>query len=104
MALFDDGTAEPDTEAVYRPVALDLHTVAEARDRILRILGETPYGAPFERLLPAPSDAAASDSDRALRRRSAWSSTLMAALELARRGTVVVHQEGDFQAVHVTRT
>jgi segregation and condensation protein A len=104
MAQFDDGMAAPDTEAVYRPVALDLHTVAAARDRILRILGETSDGAHFERLLPAPSDTADSGSRQALRRRSAWSSTLMASLELARQGAVAMRQEGDFQAIHVART
>ena len=31
LALFDDGTADPDTVGVYRSVRADLHTVAEAR-------------------------------------------------------------------------
>jgi segregation and condensation protein A len=104
LALFDDETDAPDTAAVYRPVPLDLHTVADARERILRLLGENPDGAPFERLLPAPSETADSGLRRTPRRRSAWSSTLMAGLELVRQGAVVTIQEADFQAIHVALT
>jgi segregation and condensation protein A len=41
MALFDD-TPAPDTATVYQPRPLELYTVAEARDRILRLLEQVP--------------------------------------------------------------
>jgi segregation and condensation protein A len=40
LSLFEDDAEPLDTVARYRPVWTDLYTVAEARDRILRILGE----------------------------------------------------------------
>ena len=51
LALFDDEPA-PDTADVYRPRWFDLYTVAEARERILRLLAETPEGVLLARLLP----------------------------------------------------
>ena len=102
LALFDDAAA-PDTATVYRPIPLDLYPVAEARTRILRLLGEMPDGAALDRLLP-DRDALSERAPRApLRRRSAWSSTFVASLELARQGDVVLGQGGDFQPIHVTR-
>ena len=103
LALFDDDAAEPDTATVYRPVPLDLYAVADARDRILRRLAETPDGATLDRLLPDPDAMAEPTPRSALRRRSAWSSTFVASLELARQGDVVLGQGGDFQSIHVTR-
>ena len=44
LALFDD-EEPPDTATAYRPAPLRLHTVAEARARILRRLKEQPDGA-----------------------------------------------------------
>jgi chromatin segregation and condensation protein Rec8/ScpA/Scc1 (kleisin family) len=38
-----------------------------------------------------------------VRQRSAWSSTFIASLELARQGEVVLGQEQDFQPIHVAR-
>ena len=95
LALFDDDAAEPDTATVYRPVPLDLYAVADARDRILRRLAETPDGATLDRLLPDPDAMAEPTPRSALRRRSAWSSTFVASLELARQGDVVLGQGGD---------
>jgi hypothetical protein len=51
MALFDD-EAEPDTATVYRPVHFDLYTVADARDRFLRLLAEAPRWEELDRFLP----------------------------------------------------
>jgi segregation and condensation protein A len=102
LALFDDETAA-DTANIYRPRPFELYQVAEARDRIMRILAEAPEGAPFERFLPAPPEIADSQSHRALRRRSAWSSTLIAGLELAKQGDVVLGQGEDFEAIHAPR-
>ena len=58
LALFDDDAEGLDTTAVYLPPWRDLHTVANARERILRLLAETPEGAPLASFLPsaAPPD------------------------------------------------
>ena len=104
LALFDDDPAGPNTATVYRPTYLDLFAVADARDRILRRLAETPGKASLEQLLPATSDhAEPHEPRRALRRRSAWSSTLVASLELAKRGDVALAQGEDFQTILVAR-
>src|SRR6476646_4538109 len=87
LALFDDGIADPDTTGVHRPVRVDLHTVAEAQDRILRRLAAAPNGATLNQLLPTPPDGAEDKERRALLWRSAWASTFSASLELARDGT-----------------
>ncbi|MEJ1976605.1 MAG: segregation/condensation protein A [Acetobacteraceae bacterium] len=51
LALFDDDEA-PDTTTLYRPLWLDLHATPEARERILRLLAETPGGGRLDRFLP----------------------------------------------------
>ncbi len=102
LALFDDA-AEPETTSVYRPVSFDLYPVAEARERILRLLEDMPEGAPFENLLPEAERKTVPASRAALRRRSAWSSTFVASLELARQGEVVLGQGADDQPIHVRR-
>ena len=56
---------------------------------------------PLERLLPEKLDDADGELRLALRHRSAWSSTFVASLELARQGNVMLGQEGAFQTIHV---
>jgi chromatin segregation and condensation protein Rec8/ScpA/Scc1 (kleisin family) len=85
-----------------RQLPLDLHTVAEARDRILQRLATASDGATLDQLLPAPPDKSEDEERRALRWRSAWVSTFSASLELAKQGEVVVEQEKGFQPIHVT--
>ena len=103
LELFEDGAAVS-TAAVYRPPALDLHTVRDARERIRRLLARHPEGRPLGRLLP-PEEAApvedAPPSRGALRRRSAWSSTFAAGLEMAKQGEVMLEQESGFAPIHV---
>jgi hypothetical protein len=65
LALLDD-EAPPDTATAYRPAPLALHTVAQARERILRRLSEQPDGAPLAELLPVESPDADDASRRAL--------------------------------------
>ena len=101
LALFDDGAAA-DTATVYRPVQVELYAVAEARDRILRFLTETPDGAPLERLLPEVEELSEQAPRSALRRRSAWSSTFVASLELAKQGEVALDQKTAFTSIHVS--
>jgi len=104
LALFDDGEPAPETTTVYRPRQFALYPVGEARARILRRLAEAPGEVAFEKLLPDAPDLAEGESLPALQRRSAWSSTFAASLELAKQGDVMTIQEEDFQAIRVART
>ena len=77
----------------------------DARARILRLLAEAPDGASLERLLPGRPSRPTIRSRRALRRRSAWASTFVAGLELAKQGDVVVRQRDPaFTPIQVTLT
>jgi segregation and condensation protein A len=101
LALFDDGPV-PDTTDLYRPRPLNLHDVAEARQRIRRRLAEMPAGGRFEQFLPDVPEPTGDEPGQALRRRSAWSSTFAASLELARLGDVALAQEGAWTPIEVT--
>jgi segregation and condensation protein A len=100
MALFED-TEAPDAAPVYRPpLHLELYVAVEAQARILHRLADAPDGHRLDALLP-PEAAGAPRS--ILRQRSAWSSTLIASLELAKQGEVVLRQDAAFQPIHVAR-
>ncbi len=99
LALFDDAAGGADTAPVYRPRWLELYSVPEARDRILRLLREMPDGAPLGGFLPE----AATKADTELRRHSAWSSTFAASLELGKQGDVALAQDGLFMPIQVSR-
>jgi segregation and condensation protein A len=99
MALFDDAAEGADTASVYRPRWLELHSVPEARGRILRRLEEAPGGAPLGAFLPE----GATEADTELRRRSAWSSTFAASLELGKQGDVALTQDDLFTPIQVSR-
>jgi segregation and condensation protein A len=101
LALFDDGEPAPVPTTVYRPPHHALHAVGEARDRILRRLADASGEVAFDQLLPDAPEPAEGDPLDALRRRSAWSSTFAASLELAKQGDVVVAQAGPFQPIHL---
>jgi segregation and condensation protein A len=101
LALFDGDRTAVDTTAVYTPPWFDLHSVAAARTRILQHLAGTPDGVPLARLLPPALPREESPARTTLHRRSAWSSTLLASLELTRLGSVVLHQPDPFTEIHV---
>jgi segregation and condensation protein A len=104
LVLFDDDSTGPETTTVYRPHHLDLFAVADARDRILRRLAAASGELSLEQLLPEAFDQAGPHAPRQiLRRRSAWSSTLVASLELAKQGDVALDQSEDFRTVFVDR-
>jgi segregation and condensation protein A len=103
LVLFDD-PEQPETRPLYRPRPVELYAVAEARDRIRQRLAETPDGAPLDRFLPDPPETAENGALAKLRRRSAWSSTLIASLELAKQGEVKLGQGEDFEPIHVAPT
>jgi segregation and condensation protein A len=104
LALFDDTPKPATTASAYRPPWLDLYSVVEARERILRALAEASEPTPMQRLLPPADTAGEGRADSPLRRRSGWASTLIACLELARQGEVVAAQEGDFAPILVKRS
>jgi len=101
MALFDDGARDVDTGIVYHPPGQDLHGLLDARQRILALLDTLPDGASLERFLPDPDEAHDNPARAVLRRRSAWASTLLAGLELARHGDVAMTQEAAFAPIHM---
>jgi segregation and condensation protein A len=104
LSLFEDDADPLETVARYRPAWTDLYSVTEARDRILRILGEGGDGEALEHFLPQQA-APAANGDRPedpLRLFSAWASTFSASLELARLGDVALAQEEAFASIHVS--
>lgn len=98
MALFDADLPAAETAARYRPVWLDLHGVPDARERIRRLMAGRPEGAALSWLLPAPEPDAVPSR---LKQRSAWTSTFVASLELAKQGNVELTQEHLFAPIHV---
>jgi segregation and condensation protein A len=100
LALFDDEAA-PETATSYRPRPFEPYPVAEARDRIRRRLGKAPDGAPLEQFLPDRPEMAETVAWTTMRLRSGWASTLIAGLELAKMGEVMLGQGGAFDPIHV---
>lgn len=96
LALFDDDPA-PDTASVYCLLLTELFDVVSARERILLLLAAVPDGAPLDQLLPVVGTEDEIPARVALLQRSAWSNTLLAGLELAKQGDVVLAQQGDFR-------
>ena len=101
LALFDDDMVLRETTPLYRPQYLDLYAVTEARDCILQRLADVPEGLSLDRLLPKMLDDTSRDARQILRHRSAWSSTFVASLELAKQGDVVLEQPAFLDPVHV---
>ena len=101
MALFDDPPSDPDDAPRYRPHPLDLYSVRDARRRIMHLLAAGPDGRTLDRLLPEPTGGAGGGTDTALRRRSAWASTFVTSLDLAKAGQVRLAQDEAFGMVHV---
>jgi segregation and condensation protein A len=98
LALFDDDLPLEDTIPRYATLWLDLYSIPDARSRILRLLADLPDGQAFERLLPSAPDRQVSH----LRARSAWTSTFVATLELAKQGEVTLEQDGGFTPIRVS--
>jgi segregation and condensation protein A len=105
LSLFEDDAEQLDTVVRYRPVWTDLYSVAEARDRILRILGEDGDGETLGHFLPEHLSIADAGEppEVSVRLYSAWASTFSASLELAKQGDAALAQEEAFASVHVRR-
>jgi segregation and condensation protein A len=105
LALFEDDAEQPDTVARYRPAWTDLYPVAEARERILRILGEGGDGGTLGHFLPEHLSVADPGElpGASLRTYSAWASTFSASLELAKQGDAALAQEEAFQPIYLGR-
>lgn len=103
MALFDAPGAEVATATWYRPRDLAPYSVAQAKARILRRLAAAGAAQTLDRLLPQDAEGHASQSLRLVerRRRSAWSSTFIASLELTKQGDVTLTQDGFLMPVLV---
>ena len=103
IALFDGDWSKTAIElpAVYAPRAPDLYTVEEARDRIRHVMqcAIPPVLVLLADLLPPQEHnrrlVAQEPPPAQTRHRSAWTSTLMACLELTKQGELVVEQLED---------
>jgi segregation and condensation protein A len=88
----------PEEALVYRQVVPDLWRVSDALARIRSTLAEHPEGGDLTQFLPG---LAADASNRVLRARAAVASTLLAGLELARDGALVIDQGVAFGPVRL---
>ncbi|WP_286839983.1 ScpA family protein [Acidiphilium sp. 34-64-41] len=103
LEQFDDPADAVDTRPIYRLPALDLYDIPEARDRIMRLLAESGEALSLDQLLPDPNQQTAPpETQTRLRRRSAWSSTFVASLELAKQGDVALAQAENFDPIIVS--
>jgi segregation and condensation protein A len=86
--------------AALQPRPPPLWTASNALAQLARLQDVLPDGSPLEAYLPAISPDA---PRRALRQRAALASTLIAALERARDGTLLLEQEAAWRPIRVTR-
>jgi segregation and condensation protein A len=91
----------PDEQAVaLRPRPPRLWTASDALAQFSRLLATLPDGSPLAAFLPRIDSDAPS---RALRCRAAVASTLIAGLERARDGALLLEQEADWMPIRVSR-
>jgi len=91
----------PDQADAYCPRPPPLWQVSDAIARLRQLLGELPDGSPLTAFLPNIGSAGTA---RALRRRVAVSSTLVAGLELARTGALALDQDAPWTPIRVNHT
>jgi segregation and condensation protein A len=90
----------PEQADADRPRSAPLWQVSDAIARVRHLLGVLPGGSLLTAFLPGVDD---SKPECALRRRVAVSSTLVASLELARTGTLVLDQDVPWMPIRVQR-
>ena len=88
----------PEQADADRPRPPPLWQVSDAIARMRQLLGALPDGSPLTAFLPEVGGA---EPGRALRRRVAVSSTLVAGLELARTGTLALDQDAPWTPIRV---
>jgi segregation and condensation protein A len=88
----------PEQADVDSPRPAPLWQVSAAIARMRQLLGALPDGSPLTAFLPEIDGA---EPGRALRRRVAVSSTLVASLELARTGTLALDQDVPWTPIRV---
>jgi segregation and condensation protein A len=88
----------PDQADAYRPRPPPLWQVSDAIARMHQLLGALPDGSPLTAFLPTVDGT---EPGRALRRRVAISSTLVAGLELARAGSLALDQDMPWTPIRV---
>ena len=86
----------PEELEAYRLRPPPLWRVTDAIARIERLIGKLPSGSPLGAFLPKISDEPAG---RELRCRAAVASTLIAGLELARNGALMLGQEEPWRSI-----
>ena len=89
-----------DTAAALRPRPTPLWTCNDALAHVTRLLAILPDGSTLTEFLPRIAEDAPA---RVLRCRAALASTLIAGLEQARAGAVLLDQEADWTPIHLTR-
>jgi segregation and condensation protein A len=92
IELFDERDYTLAEGSMYRPVYLDLFDIPGARNRIIRYFSGTHNQGDLFEFLPEIVKAEPSKALPVLRRRSAWTSTFVAMLELAKQGVVELEQ------------
>ena len=100
LRAYLDGVRRAGARATYRPRPPALPGLADALARLSRLLGALPGWTELRHLLPGETEEAA---DAALRRRAALASTLLAGLELAREGEVLLRQDTAFGPILLRR-
>ena len=103
LALFGDDDQATDTTTSYQPRPQALHSVPDARARILRLLAAGKDAQTLGQLLPHVPAAQDGPSRREVMARSAWTSTFIASLELAKQGEVILAQDSGFAPINVRK-
>jgi len=103
LALFEDAADRADTTSIYQPKQIALHSVADARARILRLLAADGDAQTLSQLLPHAPAAQDRSSRSEVMARSAWASTFIASLELAKQGDVTLAQNSGFAPINVSK-
>ena len=100
-----DAVRRAGARATYRPRPPQLPGLAEALVRLSRLLGGLPGWTELRHFLPgeAPGNEAGEGEAAALRRRAGVASTLLAGLELAREGEVLLRQDDAFGPILLCR-
>ena len=96
LAVYDAPMAP--TALLYRPVARDLCTVQAALERLRWLLAAHPDGGELAQFLPSPS---AQTTEPVLHIRAALASTFLAGLELIKRETIRMTQNGVFGDIQI---